>query len=84
MSEVTKDGKLSVKQGCVEVKASLGVDKDQDGTKSVEAEMTVKVNVAEVLKEVAVSKDSESLKAVAQFVKQYGALLPDVEKDILD
>lgn len=84
MSEsVQQDGKLSVKQGKIEVQASFGVDSDKDGVKSIETEHKIKVDLAEALKEVGVSKDQKSLIAISQFVKQYGALLPDVEKDIL-
>ena len=83
MSELEKDGKLSVKQGKIEVQASFGVDSDNDGVKSIETEHKIKVDLAEALKEVGVTKDQKSLIAIATFVKQYGALLPDIEKDIL-
>ncbi len=80
--EVEKQTSVEVKNGVVSVSFDAKLDLDKDQKSSVESGAYIKVNVAELLEEIGKSKDQQTLQAIAAFIEQMQARIPDFKKEL--
>lgn len=78
--EVSKGGKLSVKDGVAKISYAASMDGDQDGRAAGSVAVEASVDIPELLDES--MKDSATAQTIAKWLDANKSLLPPVDKEI--